>query len=93
MYQDETLVCKDCGEQFVFTAGEQEFYHDKGFQNKPQRCKSCRQQKKSSGGGQREMHTGVCASCGGVATVPFKIQDPSRPIYCSDCFARMNEGR
>ena len=39
MYQDKTLVCRECGEEFVFTAGEQEFYAEKGFQNEPQRCK------------------------------------------------------
>ena len=33
MYEDKTLVCKDCGQEFVFTAGEQEFYAEKGFQN------------------------------------------------------------
>ena len=36
MYQDKTLVCKECGKEFVFTAGEQEFYAEKGFQNEPQ---------------------------------------------------------
>lgn len=50
MYKDETLVCKDCGKEFVFTAGEQEFYAEKGFQNKPQRCKDCRIAHKSSKG-------------------------------------------
>ena len=43
MYQDITLKCKDCGQDFVFTAGEQEFYAEKGFQNQPQRCRECRQ--------------------------------------------------
>ena len=33
MYQDKTLVCKECGKEFVFTAGEQEFYAEKGFVN------------------------------------------------------------
>ena len=42
MYTDKTLVCKDCGNEFVFTAGEQEFYAEKGFQNEPTRCKACR---------------------------------------------------
>ena len=42
MYQDKTLVCKECGKEFVFTAGEQEFYASKGFVNEPQRCKACR---------------------------------------------------
>ncbi len=35
MYEDKTLVCKDCGKEFIFTAGEQEFYAEKGFQNEP----------------------------------------------------------
>ena len=42
MYEDKTLVCKECGNEFVFTAGEQEFYAEKGFTNEPQRCKACR---------------------------------------------------
>ena len=41
-FQDETLVCKDCGKEFVFTAGEQAFYKEKGFMNKPKACKACR---------------------------------------------------
>ena len=42
MYEDKTLVCKECGQEFVFTAGEQEFYAERGVQNEPQRCKACR---------------------------------------------------
>ncbi len=42
MYQDETLTCRDCGKEFVFTASEQAFYAEKGFQNKPRRCPECR---------------------------------------------------
>ncbi len=50
-YADKTLTCRDCGTQFVFTAGEQEFYAQKGFTNEPTRCPSCRQARKQSGGG------------------------------------------
>jgi CxxC-x17-CxxC domain-containing protein len=64
-YADKTLTCRDCGTQFVFTAGEQEFYAQKGFTNEPGRCPSCRQQRKggasrSSGGygGERESYGG-----------------------------------
>lgn len=35
MYEDKTLICKECGKEFVFTAGEQEFYAEKGFVNEP----------------------------------------------------------
>ncbi|NMA80232.1 MAG: zinc-binding protein, partial [Clostridiales bacterium] len=48
MYEDKTLQCKDCGSEFVFTAGEQEFYAEKGFVNEPQRCKPCRDQRKNA---------------------------------------------
>ena len=48
MYEDKTLICKDCGNEFVFSAGEQEFYAEKGFVNEPQRCKACRQARKQS---------------------------------------------
>ncbi|WP_028991802.1 zinc-ribbon domain-containing protein [Thermoanaerobacter thermocopriae] len=46
MYQDKMIVCKDCGKEFVWTAGEQQFYAEKGFQNEPVRCKACRDAKK-----------------------------------------------
>ncbi len=44
-FQDETLVCKDCGKEFIFTVGEQEFYAEKGFEHKPVRCRNCRDKK------------------------------------------------
>lgn len=44
---DKTLSCKDCGAEFIFTEGEQTFYKEKGFQNEPQRCPTCRKAKKS----------------------------------------------
>ena len=42
MYEDKTLDCKDCGNEFVFTAGVQAFYAERGFQNEPKACKECR---------------------------------------------------
>ncbi|HHU90433.1 MAG TPA: cytochrome C551 [Clostridiaceae bacterium] len=44
--EDKTLQCKDCGAEFIFTAGEQEFYKEKGFENEPQRCPECRRARK-----------------------------------------------
>ena len=90
-YEDKTLVCKDCGAEFVFTAGEQEFYAEKGFQNEPTRCKACRQARKASrpaAGAPREMHDAICANCGKPTQVPFEPKG-DRPVYCSECFAAM----
>ena len=90
MFEDKTLVCKDCGEEFFFTAREQEFYQEKGFENEPQRCKACRDKRKNANRAPREMHEAVCDACGGVAKVPFVPRD-DRPVYCSECFAKMKE--
>lgn len=86
MYEDKTLVCKDCEAEFIFSAGEQEFYAEKGFQNEPVRCKPCRDSRKTNRqGGRKEMHSAVCAECGADTEVPF-VPRNDRPIYCSDCF-------
>jgi CxxC-x17-CxxC domain-containing protein len=90
---DQTLQCRDCGQDFVFTAGEQSFYASRGFTHPPTRCPECRaarkaQERGGSYGGQRaprEMFTAICASCGREAQVPFQPRD-DRPVYCSDCY-------
>lgn len=46
--EDKKLICKDCGKEFVFTAGEQEFYKTKGFTNEPTRCPECRKAHKAA---------------------------------------------
>ncbi|MDR1565422.1 MAG: zinc-ribbon domain containing protein [Oscillospiraceae bacterium] len=89
MFEDKTLTCKECGAEFIFTAGEQEFYASKGFENEPQRCKNCRDQRKGAKS-ERETFVGTCASCGQEAKVPFRPRE-DRPVYCSDCFAKMKE--
>ncbi len=43
---DKTIVCADCGNEFIFTEGEQEFYKEKGFENEPKRCPDCRRARK-----------------------------------------------
>jgi len=45
-YSDINITCKDCGKEFVFTAGEQQFYAEKGFTNAPIRCQECRRARK-----------------------------------------------
>ena len=90
MYQDKTLTCKDCGAEFVFTAGEQEFYAEKGFVNEQQRCKPCRDARKNASRQDREMYTATCASCGAEAKVPFQPRE-DRPVYCSECYAKMRQ--
>ena len=88
-FKDKTLNCRDCGAEFVFTAGEQGFYLEKGLLNEPQRCPSCRsnrRRERTNANGEREAATITCASCGREATVPF-VPRLDRPVYCADCFS------
>lgn len=91
-FVDETLVCKECGKEFVFTAGEQRFFKEKGFMNKPKSCKACRDAKKNAGRAPREYYTAVCANCGGEAKVIFQPTG-DRPVYCSACFEAMKNAQ
>jgi CxxC-x17-CxxC domain-containing protein len=86
-FEDKSLTCRDCSATFVFTAGEQGFYLEKGLLNEPQRCPGCRanrRRERTTTGG-RELTTVTCANCGGNATVPF-VPRLDRPVYCSNCF-------
>ena len=77
MKEDKTLVCRECGTEFVFSASEQEFYEEKGFTNEPGRCPGCRQARKQRMGinnerPAREMFHATCAECGQDTEVPFR---------------------
>jgi len=47
VYSDKTLTCADCGQEFVFTASEQDFYAQRNF-TEPRRCPSCRASRKAA---------------------------------------------
>ena len=80
------LTCRDCGAQFVFSAGEQQFYEQKGFEHEPARCPPCRQaRRRDRNAGERVMHDAVCSQCGQATQVPFSPR-PDKPVYCQDCF-------
>ena len=90
MKEDKTLVCRECGTEFVFSASEQEFYEEKGFTNEPGRCPGCRQARKQRMGinyerPAREMFHATCAECGQATEVPF-CPSMDRPVYCRECF-------
>ena len=99
---DQTLVCRDCNQEFVFTIGEQEFYASHRLTNTPGRCPSCRSARKSSGGYSsgrggapreaRTMYTTTCSGCGNEAQVPFQPRG-DKPVYCSECYQSQGAGR
>jgi CxxC-x17-CxxC domain-containing protein len=86
-YQDQLLVCADCGSQFTFTAREQAFYKDRGFIS-PRRCKTCRDKRKSAGMGVPIPG----AATGGPTTVATPVPappgaQPGRQYYKVVCAA------
>jgi CxxC-x17-CxxC domain-containing protein len=78
---DQTLTCRDCGQTFVFTAGEQAFYQERGF-SPPMRCPDCRSRRKAernaSGGG---YDAGGGGGGGGYSSGPRQLY----PAICSNC--------
>ena len=94
-FEDKTLLCAECGKDFVFSAEEQEAFHSKGHIHDPKRCLECREARKASrvnrgsdNNGRRQMFPAVCAECGKETEVPFEPRG-DRPVYCNDCYRRM----
>jgi CxxC-x17-CxxC domain-containing protein len=96
-FQDRVLTCIDCGADFVFTAGEQLFFHDKQFKNQPKRCKTCKSRRvavlsapqimgHSHNASRVETRT-TCSQCGKETTVPFRPTQ-GRPLFCRECFVQ-----
>ena len=83
-FQDKILKCVDCGKDFVFTAGEQLFFHDKQFHNDPKRCKACKL-KRGGGSSVRAETRTHCSVCEQETTVPFRPTQ-GRPVLCRSCF-------
>jgi CxxC-x17-CxxC domain-containing protein len=92
-YQDQTLTCRDCNKTFVFTAGAQQFFADKGYTNAPKRCKECNvtRKKTTETGGSKQLYKISCKDCGKqgeMATEPRKSDD----VLCSECFYKNFQG-
>ncbi|OGF04968.1 MAG: hypothetical protein A2W00_08255 [Candidatus Eisenbacteria bacterium RBG_16_71_46] len=94
--EDQRIQCADCGQEFLFTAGEQAFYREHGLTNAPTRCKQCRETRKGprpgAGAGGKPaarsrggMVAAVCSACGAETQVPFHPSG-GRPVYCRDCY-------
>ena len=98
IYADQTRSCRDCGREFTWTAGEQEFFASRGLQNPPNRCPECRAAARAvrrgdsmMAGADRQMYEVTCSQCGRPARVPFQPR-LDKPVYCSDCFSQQRAG-
>lgn len=96
LFIDRILACSDCHSEFIFTAGEQLFFHDKQFKNDPKRCKPCKSRRSglaAAANGTGPAAAGIsrtetrteCSDCKVETTVPFKPTQ-GRPVLCRQCF-------
>ena len=88
---DKVLVCKDCGDKFIWTKGEQKFFIEKGLQNIPKRCKLCAAKYKTKLREKHPLWWIKCQRCGKKNEVPF--EPTTEDIYCEDCFQKEIEKR
>ena len=86
---DRAIICVDCGQAFVFTAGEQYFFRDKQFQHDPKHCKNCKAMRAGMSRIGKETRV-TCAECGAETSVPFKPRY-GLPVFCRSCFQRHRE--
>lgn len=98
-FEDASIRCIDCSQEFIWTAGEQTFFRDKQLQNPPKRCKDCKKAKnrrleaielaRTTGKRHHIEVRAECAKCSAVTTVPF-YPCQGRPVYCRSCYIEMN---
>src|SRR3954463_11873418 len=101
-FQDRILSCVDCGAEFIWTAGEQQFFADKNFKNEPKRCKACKGKRAArpargargrrgagpAGGGmpRERVETHTSCSACGKETTVPFKPTQGRPVFCKECF-------
>lgn len=101
-FEDTSIVCIDCIQEFTWTAGEQIFFREKNLENPPKRCKECKKAKnrrleaielaQTTGQPHKIEVRADCARCSTSTTVPF-YPSQGRPVYCRQCFLEIKEGR
>jgi|ERR1035437_184605 CxxC-x17-CxxC domain-containing protein len=97
-FNDLSITCIDCSQEFVWTAGEQAFFHQKNLLNPPKRCKECKKAKnrrleaielaRLTGKPHKIEVRAQCAKCHQTTTIPF-YPSQGRPVYCRTCFTDM----
>ncbi len=99
MFEDKTIVCKDCGNEFVWTAGEQQFFAERGLTNQPVRCKDCRSNRNSTEPSEDDK-TIVCKDCENEFVWTAGEQKffaerglTNQPVRCKPCRNKKNARR
>ena len=87
MSVDTTLTCRDCGQAFTFTSGEQDFYASRGF-SEPSRCADCRAARKAQrddGGSSYSSYGSSSSYGGGYSSEGGRAPREMFTATCSSC--------
>ena len=80
-FTDKSITCRDCGQPFVWSASEQEFYQSRGFENEPVRCRDCRNRRKAERGIGSSASVAYATNGGGMGHRPREMF----PAVCDEC--------
>lgn len=89
--EDKSLFCKDCGSKFIWTAGEQKFFIEKGLRNIPKRCKICTAKNRDKLREKHPMWWIKCQKCSKRNEVPF--EPTTEVVLCEECYLKEIEKR
>jgi hypothetical protein len=91
VYEDRTLTCRDCGDGFIFSGGEQRFFAEKGLVNVPSAVRLPGERETRAHGRSPRYHAAVCNSVATRRWCPSR-RARDRPVYCSTCFDKVRAG-
>jgi CxxC-x17-CxxC domain-containing protein len=84
-FSDKTITCRDCGQTFVWSASEQEFYQSRGFENQPVRCRDCRNRRKLERGGAGDSAGGYASAYAAESRPRASGPREMFPAVCDEC--------
>lgn len=92
MFTDKEIVCCQCNQPFIFSAGEQEYFAGRSLSHEPKRCQNCRvlERLRRSGKSANAAFKVNCADCNEPTILPFQPKD-DRQAYCNPCWKRKQD--
>lgn len=88
-FEDKEIICRKCGSSFIWTAGEQEFFAEKGLTNVPSNCPICRK-KKDVHHSFSKLYDITCYKCGKKGKSPFPPEMPG-DVLCQECYVDITQ--
>ena len=87
-FEDKTIVCEECGTDFIWDASEQSYFAKKGFKQVPKRCRACRAKRQKEKEEEKAKEKEItCVKCGKKGISTFEV-GPDEETICFDCYLK-----